>query len=298
MTSREIPKATPQTVTAIVEGLDHPECLCVGSDGWLYAGGEGGQIYRFNDDGRELRQVASTGGFLLGVTADGDGGIQACDTTRGALLRIASDGSITQRAGGFTLPNFALFAENGDLFVSDSGTYWSTAGTGVIRCLKADGSDVVFHHGPFRFANGLAFDLTRQWLYVIESRAGTILRISATVPDSTPTLICQMPPERVPDGVTLLDDGRLLVSCYTPDELWLVEPGGAAQCIMRDPTHELLVCPANTLLHNQHLYIANIGGWSIARMETDLRPGPVFHPRALHPGTAIVESSPTEKPIA
>ncbi len=282
-----IPLATPATVRAVVEGLDHPECVCVGADGWLYAGGEGGQIYRFDADGAGLTQPGNTGGFLLGVTADGDGGIQVCDTTKRALLRLAPDGTITQRAGGFTLPNFALFAANGDLFVSDSGAYWDARGTGVIRVLRADGSDAVFHHGPFRFANGLAFDLTQQWLYVAESRAGTITRISAVEPHSPPQLICQLPPERVPDGITLLDDGRLLISCYTPDELWLVEPTGAANCILRDPTHELLCSPANTLLHAGRIYVANIGGWSIAMLDTDLRPGPSHRPRGLHPGQAL-----------
>lgn len=35
--------AAPQTVTALVEGLDHPECVCLGSDGLLQrpAGGVG-----------------------------------------------------------------------------------------------------------------------------------------------------------------------------------------------------------------------------------------------------------------
>lgn len=277
---------TPADIEVLVEGLDHPEGVCLGSDGMLYAGGEAGQLYRFTSAGEDLREVGSTGGFLLGLAADGDGGIQVCDSKRRALLRIAADGAVTVRAKGFTLPNFPVFAANGDLFVSDSGDYWHERGTGTIRIIRADGTSETFHRGPFRFANGLALSADQRWLYVVESRSGTILRISAQVPDSEPELVSRLPPERVPDGLSLTDDGRLLVSCYTPDELWLVEPSGALTCLLRDPTHELLVCPANTLLHAGRIYVANIGGWSVAGIATDLRPGRIHRPRGLHQGSA------------
>lgn len=276
--------ATPDLVHTVASGLDHPECVCLGSDGQLYAGSEGGRIYRLSPSGGAVTAWAETGGFLLGVAADGDGGIHVCDTTRQAVLRIAPDGVISERATGIPLPNFALFDAAGRCFVSDSGDYWSPTGTGTIRVIHADGHADVFHHGPFRFANGLALDPTERWLYVAESRAGRIVRVPADAPHGAVELVCQMPPERVPDGITCLSDGRLLVSCYTPDELWLVAPGEAPHCLIRDPTHELLVCPANTLIHDGRIWIANIGGWSIATMATELQPTRTHRPRGLHPG--------------
>ena len=184
--------ASPATVRAVVEGLDHPECVCVGSDGWLYAGGEAGQLWRFAADGSGLAQVACTGGWILGVAADGDGAIQACDIKRREVLRIASDGTITVRASGLTLPNFALFAANGDLYVSDSGDYWSETGTGRILVIRADGRVETFHHGPFRFANGLAWSADGRWLVVAESRSGRLVRVPADRPDGPVEVVCQL----------------------------------------------------------------------------------------------------------
>lgn len=277
--------ATPQTVTAVVEGLDHPECVCLGSDGLLYAGGEAGQLWRFAADGSDLRQVATTGGWLLGIAADGEGAVHVCDIKRHAVLRIAADGGITTRAADVTLPNFPLFDARGDLYVSDSGDYWHESGNGRILVIRADGRVETFHHGPFRFANGLAWSADGRWLVVVESRSGRLVRIPADRPDGAVEVFCQLPAERVPDGVTALDDGRYLVSCYAPDELWLVEADGRAACFMRDPTHELLVCPANTLIHAGHMFVGNIGGWSIARIATAWHQTLTHRPHGLHQGS-------------
>ena len=64
--------------TILVEDLDHPEGVVWSPDGVLYAGGEAGQIYEVTLAG-EAREVATTGGSLLGLTLDGDGRIYACD---------------------------------------------------------------------------------------------------------------------------------------------------------------------------------------------------------------------------
>ena len=53
-------------------GLDHPEGVAQGPDGRVYAGGEAGQIYRISLDG-DVKELASTGGFIYGVTLDGSG---------------------------------------------------------------------------------------------------------------------------------------------------------------------------------------------------------------------------------
>ena len=44
----DVKKDVSYCVGSFGEGLDHPECVTWGSDGYAYAGGEGGQLYRIN----------------------------------------------------------------------------------------------------------------------------------------------------------------------------------------------------------------------------------------------------------
>ena len=73
-----------------VDGLDHPEGVTVGPDGTVYAGGEAGQIYRVESRRVSCEQIATTGGFVLGLCLDGDGAIYACDLAHSAVMRIGS----------------------------------------------------------------------------------------------------------------------------------------------------------------------------------------------------------------
>ena len=60
-------------------------------DGTIWAGGEAGQIYKISADGKDIKEVANTGGFILGIafrrTAHG---------WRYAILRISACGSWTR----------------------------------------------------------------------------------------------------------------------------------------------------------------------------------------------------------
>jgi hypothetical protein len=54
--------------------FDHPEAVAWGPDGRAYAGGEAGQLYRFDLDGGPCEVVAQVpGGFLLGLAQDAAG---------------------------------------------------------------------------------------------------------------------------------------------------------------------------------------------------------------------------------
>ncbi|MBI4028389.1 MAG: hypothetical protein HY360_25615 [Verrucomicrobia bacterium] len=49
--------ATPQNVSIIGKGLDHPECVCIAPDGTVYAGGEAGKLYLANLGGSHVSVV-------------------------------------------------------------------------------------------------------------------------------------------------------------------------------------------------------------------------------------------------
>jgi len=112
----------------LADGLDHPECVCVGPDGVVYAGGEAGQIYRLSPDGA-AEQIAETHGFVLGIAIDADSRLYACDLDRRAVLRI-SPGDTRRRwpCSGQAGPDAAAFPAR---------TGWSSRWTRISHATSA-----------------------------------------------------------------------------------------------------------------------------------------------------------------
>jgi len=168
-------------VHVVLYGLDHPECVAVGRDGTLYAGGERGQIYRVSPDGKNVKEIANTGGFCLGLTLDREENIYVCDLNRHALLKVTQHGDVslvvdTVDGTKIRVPNFSVFDSRGNLYFSDSGEW--KGGNGVIWKLSVSGKPSLFSSGPFHFTNGLALDAAEKFLYVVESNLDRVLRIA------------------------------------------------------------------------------------------------------------------------
>lgn len=118
---------TINDITIFADGLDHPECVAVHPDGTVWAGGEAGQVYRISADGKFIEEVTNTGGFVLGISFSPDASwLAICDLKKKCvwkydlhtkLLSVFSDGSSRK----FITPNYSVFDEQGNLYVSDSG---------------------------------------------------------------------------------------------------------------------------------------------------------------------------------
>lgn len=274
--------ASPANVTKIGIGLDHPESLCIDQHGVIYAGGEAGQIYRISPDG-DQQQIATTGGFILGLVLDGRGRVHACDAGKQAVFCISSDGTVTERSKGtaerpMQVPNHPIFDDEGNLYVSDSGDYWDETGTGCVYRIRPDNTTELFHAGPFRFANGITIDPSGQWLYIGQSAAWNIVRIPLDQPNGPIEVTHTLPDHTIPDGMVFSSDGRLVVGCYRPDQVVVCHPDGCVEVLIEDLTAELLLRPTNVALYGGRLYTANLGGWHISAIDTDMEPGPVRRP--------------------
>src|SRR5882762_5208157 len=95
------------------DGLDHCEDLAFDREGFLWAGGEAGQIYRIPEKGR-LEEVTNIGGFCLGLTFSADDELFVCNAKLASVIRVQKSGTsalFADSAGSRKLiqPNYSVF---------------------------------------------------------------------------------------------------------------------------------------------------------------------------------------------
>lgn len=256
--------------------LDHPEGLAWdASTQRIIAGGEAGQIYRVSLDG-EISQVGTTDGFVLGVALDDEGRIYACDARRHAVLRVdPGSGSVGPYGAPSPMrsPNWLAFRPNGDLLVSDSGGW--DQNDGCIWRIGVDGAVNLFTNATHRFPNGCCLNDDGTAIFVVESTLPGISRVEIQPDGSAGQVeIVAMMPDAVPDGIALTEDGRLVVACYRPDRICVVEPGGAISILVEDPRGTLISAPTNVAFAGDdltELVIANLGRWHLSVIDAGIR---------------------------
>jgi len=258
------------------EGLDHPEGLAFDADGVLWAGGELGQIYRMDSRGR-LREVASLGGFNLGLTFSRAQELYLCNFKLHALVHLNRKGRVLEswnRVGNRKLktPNFSVFDSEGNLYFSDSGD-WDEVNGWVYR-LRPNGKPEVFT-GPFAFANGLSLSADERFLYVVQSTRDNVMRVEI-LPDGRAgkPKVYASGLHRVPDGAALDANGNLLVTCYASDNLYKVTPAGKVSLLAYDPQGTMIARPTNIAFGGPNfdqMYVANLGRWHISRAPAGVR---------------------------
>jgi gluconolactonase len=269
---------TDDRVTVFFDGttgdpqLDHPEGVAVHPDGSIWCGGERGQIFRLDPDGTTVDEVASTGGFCLGMAFDRAGDLFVCDMKHAAVFRVdTGTGRVERFADGapgrpFRIPNFPAFDGQGRLYVSDSHEF-GTPGPGVFR-IDPDGRCELWYAEAVAFANGLALAPDGSSLYVAETFASRVFRVpigddgaagdrqeAAEVPGS------------LPDGLAFDVEGNLYVGCYEPSQVLRIDPSGAVDVLWRDVTAHTLAHPTNLAFRGRTMFTANLGRWHLTRIE-------------------------------
>ena len=268
-----------------IHGLDHPEGVTTGPDGTVYAGGEAGQIYRIDLKG-DSEQIATTGGFVLGLCLDGDGAIYACDLTLSAVMRIDPEGTVSTYSSGapgrrMSVPNYPVFDATGNLYVSDSGG-WKENGGSLFR-IRPGGETEVVGEGLEAFPNGMALHPDGSRLYVVLSNVPGVVSL-ALGDDGTvgPSQTVVELPRHVPDGLAFDVAGNLYISCYTPDVIYRLSPEGDLSVLAEDWESVTFATPTNIAFagpERRTLVVASLSRWHLTKGEMPIAGARLQYPK-------------------
>lgn len=273
-------------ISVLVEGLDHPEGVAWGRDGFAYAGGEAGQVYRIDIEAKTSTKIADAGGFLLGIALDADNNIFACDAGNGRVMKITQNGEVSVYSTGtpeapFKCPNYPAFDVDGNLYVCASGGWHED--DGLIYKIKPGGATDVWDRRPKEFPNGLCFGPEGDALYVAMSvNPPRVDRIQINADGTAGTLdTVEEFRQTVPDGVAFDSNHNLYVSMYRPDIIYRRTPAGQVDVLAEDFEGTLIAAPTNIAFCGPDLDVllsANIGRWHLTRYEIGISGHPLNYP--------------------
>ncbi len=286
MTNATEPVIPLHAMDQIAGGIDHAEGICMTPDGTIWVSGEKGQIYRVDRDGTAT-EATTTGGWTLGLAADGEGRIYACDPPSRAVMRWAPGADRPPEpwstgAPGVPLqcPNWGAFAPDGAFYYTDSGSWKGR--DGVILVVRR-GVTSVWTRDSRDFPNGCALTPDGRELWVLESTPGAIVSFAIGADGSAGSrrVVAELP-GTVPDGIAFATDGSAVIAFYRPDAVWRRRSDGAIEVLGHDPEGTVLAAPTNVVFagpDRDQILVPNIGRWHVTRFRVPGLVGvPLHHP--------------------
>jgi len=282
-----------EALEQVAAGVDHAEGICLSPDGSIHVSGEKGQIYRLEPDG-SAHEVATTGGWTLGLAADGEGRIYACDPVRRAVLRWTPGAGdpVTWTDGGaaapLRCPNWGAFGPDGSFWFTDSGDWKARNGQVLVvrpgEGPAADRTAVWTHESP-DFPNGLALSPDGSELWVLESTPGAVVAYDIGLDGAAgPRRVVADMTGTVPDGLAFATDGSVVIACYRPDVVYRWRSDLGLQVLAEDPEGTAIAAPTNVLFagaDRDTILVPNIGRWHVSRFRVPGLIGtPLFYPSA------------------
>jgi gluconolactonase len=287
-------------------GVLKAEGVVIDKENNVYGGGRNGVIYKVNPEGQVSELCTLPAGSIPnGITMDRQGNLVYCDLGKKAMMRVTEGGQasmIADRVGNLalTLPNFASYDAEGNLYVSNSSTgdinnvrneMANPAPNGALVCIHANGKSEIVATGIY-LANGTAIDPREEAVYVLESTRNDCLRIAIRKDGSwgKPEIYSEGFPA-LPDGMAFAADGTLFVTLpafirngkMTPaHQIIQVDTKGKWSTLIDDPKGEKLYFPTNCAFGGpglQDLYFANLEGDHFSRVHTPFHGHPLYHQR-------------------
>lgn len=192
-----------------------------------------GRIFRISPQG-DWETFVHYDGEPTGLKIHKDGRIFVADAKYGLLCidpRTAARTIVCSGPdrGGFRGLNDLLFADNGDLYLTDPGDSALENPTGRVFRLCASGQlDLIYDNLPY--PNGLALDLAQTTLFVAVTRTLQVLRMPLRLSQDgvyKSGVFLQLPGGLVgPDGMAIDEEGNLAVVQAGLGAVWMISPRG------------------------------------------------------------------------
>jgi len=287
-------------------GVLKAEGVVVDKENNVYGGGRNGVIYKVNPESKVSELCTLPAGSIPnGVTMDRQGNVVYCDLGKKAMMRVTQSGQVSMiadRVGSLalSLPNFASYDAEGNLYVSNSSTsdinsvlgeMAKPAPNGALVRIRPDGKGEIVATGIY-LANGTAIDPKEEAVYVLESTRNDCLRI-AIKKDGTfgkPEIYSKGFPA-LPDGMAFAADGTLFVTLPAfiregkmapAHQIIQVDTSGNWTTLIDDSAGQKLNFPTNCAFGGpglQDLYFANLEGEHFSRVHTSFHGHPLYHQR-------------------
>jgi gluconolactonase len=308
-----MPTFPVEAIEVFGRGVLKAEGVVIDKENCVYGGGRNGIMYKVTPDGKVAELVKLPDGSIPnGVTMDRNGDLVYCDLGKEAVVRVTQSGKVSMvcdRVGDLhlSLPNFATYDAEGNLFVSNSSTsningilpeLITPQPKGALGVIRKNGKTEVIATGLY-IANGTAIDPQEEAVYVLESTRFDCLRI-AIKKDGTfgkPEVYSKDFP-LIPDGMAFDASGDLYITLpgkgkrpedppkdkilLPTNQILKVDKSGKWTMLIDDPKSERLDHPTNCAFGGpnlQDLYFANLEGEHFSRVHTTVRGHPLYHQR-------------------
>ena len=275
-------------VETIAENIPGAEGIAIANDGRIFIGAEDGWIYSIGPDG-QVSQHVKLPGRPLGIAIDRQENLFVCDWEAHGVYKVPPGREVSLFADSagihkMQFPNFCVFDDSGNLYVSDTGSSRTQQQihnpNGKIFRISPEGQCELFAEGLYQ-TNGLAMRRGDQALYVIQSLVDNVLRLEIK-PDGSlgKVSVYARYLESIPDGMAFTESGDLLVVTGLHEIIYRVRPNGMTDIFLEDQNAERLVAPANPAFGGKdldELYITNLMGNSVSRIKGVLRGQKLYH---------------------
>ena len=181
--------------------------------------------------------------------------------------------------GPLPSPNYPAFGADGTLYVTDSRGPGKEEREGRVVAIPPGGGDASVVPGERLFyANGMAVRKDGT-LFVVDTFVQPRI---VTLADGRLETYVELP-GTVPDGLAFDEDGGLMISCFQPNRLLRVEPGGGEAAdhhrrLDRASSSSARRTSPSSAPERKSLAFASLLGWWLSAIDTPWTGQPLFYP--------------------